>query len=82
MKPVVIFQPLSKFGMFTFVNSCALCFIMFYSLTEEKTRFWDFWWENKKGETFETMVQRPRDTNNESVSFNIYLQILRKPRKY
>ena len=31
MKPTVVCQPLSKFGMFTFVDSHAMPFIVFFS---------------------------------------------------
>ena len=46
MKPAVVCQLLSKFGIFTFVVSYAMSFIEFFFLKWESKQ--DFWWENTK----------------------------------
>ena len=46
MKPAVVCQLLSKFGIFTFVVSYAMSFIEFFFLKWVSKQ--DFWWENTK----------------------------------
>ena len=69
MKAAVVCQPLSKFGMFTFVISYTMPLIVIFSLNGWQTKILDFWWEKpKRGTNFkgeignpslnETMVQR------------------------
>ena len=48
----MIFQPLNKFGIFTFVVSYTICFIVFFSLTGRGNKIFGVWWENIKGEIF------------------------------
>ena len=49
MNPVMVFQPVSKFGMFDFVVSYTVCFIVFFFLDWwSKQNFWIFWGRTKK----------------------------------
>ena len=42
MKPVVVFQSLSKFGMFTFVVSYTMFFVVFFTLTGGANKIFRF----------------------------------------
>ena len=53
MKPVVVFQPLSKFGMFSFVVSYTICFIVFFSLTGGENKIFGFLVREQKGDNFQ-----------------------------
>ena len=60
--------PLSKFGMFASVDSYTMCFLLlfpFFTQLAEETRFLDFWWENKKVETFKERGNQP--PSNETI---------------
>ena len=48
MKPAVVFQPLSKVGVSTFVVSNTMSFIVVFPLMGEQTRLFDFCWDNTK----------------------------------
>ena len=45
---VVVYQPLSKFGMFTFVVLYTMPFTVFFSLNGEANKIFGFLWENTK----------------------------------
>ena len=53
MKPVVVFQPLTKFSMFTFVVSCTICFIVFFPLTGGRNKIFEFSVREQKGGNFQ-----------------------------
>ena len=53
MKPVVIFLFLSKFGMFSFVVSYAICFIVFFSLTGGGNKIFGSFVKKPKGGNFQ-----------------------------
>ena len=53
MKPVVVFQPLSKFGVSTFVVSYTICFIVFISLTDGGNKIFAFLVREQKGGNFQ-----------------------------
>ena len=49
MKPIVVFQLLRKFGMFTVAVLHKMHFIVFFSLKRRsKQDFFNFWWGNTK----------------------------------
>ena len=48
MKPTVFCQPLSKFGMFTFLFYIQSISLSILFLMGEQTRFLDFLWDNSK----------------------------------
>ena len=56
MKAVVLFQSLSKFGMFTFVVSYAVCFIVFFSLTGGGNKIVGFLVRWQKVENFKEIL--------------------------
>ena len=51
MKPVVVFQSVNKFGMFTFVVSYTVCFNVFFSLTSGENEIFGFLVGERKGGT-------------------------------
>ena len=53
MKPVAVFQPPSKFGMFTFVVSYTISFIVFFSLNGGGNNFFRFLVREQKRENFQ-----------------------------
>ena len=60
MKPAAVFQPLSKFGMFTFVISYTISFIVFFSLNGGGNNFFRFLVREQKRGNF----QRKGGTNH------------------
>ena len=53
MKPVVVFQPLSKFGMFTFVVSYTMCLSLFFCLIGGGDKIFWFLLGEEKGRNFQ-----------------------------
>ena len=53
MKPVVVFQSLSKFGMFTFVASYTISFIVFFSLNGGGNKIFGFLVREQKRGNFQ-----------------------------
>ena len=59
MKAVVFFLSLSKFGMFTFVVSYTVCFVVFFSLTGRGNKILGFLVREQIGENFERKGDEP-----------------------
>ena len=59
MTPLMVSQPLSKFGMLTFVVLHTICFIVFFSLTGKENKIFGFLVREQKGGNFESKGDEP-----------------------
>ena len=86
MRPVVVFQSISKFAMFTFVISYTMCFNVFFSLNSGENEIFGFLVGERKGGTNHTSICKEiliKKVFHLTLKENLQKtkEVLRKPRR-